>query len=226
MKWDNNYKTILSLTHCECSKMVVVETVIIMVIKLQHTFFSLLLCAAFPCHFSHFIQSLTSEGTCSGKHQRVMSHILNSALKKDTWACQIISRSVPARLAIRVWTEPQERQKDTFGWKLVIDSSSQTVSCHLGELSFRAVAGSPSLHGSVMAARSRYCSTAHTRLKPSVTGRRNRVTIRKIGRLNKQTLQTGSHFKLCLLFFLTWYQEAKFQVLQFHFLSFRLPKAT
>lgn len=137
MKWDNNYKTILSLTHCECSKMVVVETVIIMVIKLQHTFFSLLLCAAFPCHFSHFIQSLTSEDTCSGKHQRVMSHILNSDLKKDTWACQSIPCSVHARLAIRVWTEPQERQEDTFGWKLVINSSSQTFSCHLGELSFQ-----------------------------------------------------------------------------------------
>lgn len=91
---------------------------------------------------------------------------------------------------------------------------------------FRAVAVSPSLNVSVMTARSRYCSTECTLQKPSITSRRNRVTIRKIGRLNKQTLQTSSHFKLCLLFFLTVgirRQNSKYFSFTFFPLGFQKP---
>lgn len=137
IKGHNHYETILSLTHYECSKMVVVKTVTITVIKLQLTFFSRPLCVALPCDFSRSVQSLTSQGTRSGKHQRVTSCILNSAVKKDTWACQITQWSARARLAIRVWTEPQEKQEQTFGWKMVINPSSQMFHCHLGKLSFQ-----------------------------------------------------------------------------------------
>lgn len=63
--------------------MVAVETVVIIIIKMQFAFFPIPLYPVLPCHFFHFTQSLTLEGT-QDKHQKVMK-TMNRSLKMDVW---------------------------------------------------------------------------------------------------------------------------------------------
>lgn len=63
--------------------MVAVETVVIIIIKMQFAFLPIPLYPALPFHFFCYTQTLTLEGI-QDKHQKVMM-TMNHSLKTDVW---------------------------------------------------------------------------------------------------------------------------------------------
>lgn len=164
-----------------------------------------------PCTFFHFIPTLSSEGTCLDKDQRVMTWAMLWTSYQVVSTCrgynQGLERSTGNIWLRGCWLIPVHRCSIVF-W-------ADSVIC--------AVAASFHLLLSIVASRNN--STVYTILKPSAASTRSRVNIRKIGRL-KKLLNLGLVLNSVSSFVLTGHQEARLQECQFHFLSPSLSKVT
>lgn len=183
------------------------------VIKVHFEFFPYPLYLELPCHFPHFLLSLTSKGTYLDKHQRVIGGAIFWRVPWQ-WHTIMLNHGVLAtyRNNAELCLHPQE------SWRWATIHRCLITTCLDSTLWTKAI--SLSLYVLVMAVRR--SSIMYTILYitctvyvyvyiqymykyvyvyyKSITSKRNLINIRKIERLKKP--QTRPCCKLCLLVFL------------------------